>query len=73
MSVCFYDRALTEKFKKWTEGTDLSITSPEETRQLFATVLDKTNLKRGSGGIVCMCEEPIPIDALNCYIPGNII
>ena len=37
------------------------------------TVLDKTNLKRGSGGIVCMCEEPIPIDALNCYIPGNII
>ena len=20
MSVCFYDRALTEKFKKWTEG-----------------------------------------------------
>lgn len=37
------------------------------------TVLDKTNLKRGSGGIVCMCEEPIPIDVLNCYIPGNII
>lgn len=43
MSVCFYDRALTEKFKKWTEGTDLSITSPEETRQLFATILDKTD------------------------------
>lgn len=37
------------------------------------TVIDKTTLKRGSGGIVCMCEEPIPIDALNCYIPGNII
>ncbi len=37
------------------------------------TFLDKTNLTRGSGGIVCMCEEPIPIDSLNCYIPGNLI
>lgn len=36
-------------------------------------VLDKTNLKRGGGGIVCMCEEVIPIDAKDCFIPCNLI
>ncbi len=36
-------------------------------------VIEKTSLKRGSGGIICMCEEPIPIDANNCFIPSNLI
>lgn len=36
-------------------------------------LLDKANLKRGSGGIICMCEEVIPIDGRNCYIPCNLI
>lgn len=36
-------------------------------------LLDKAKLKRGSGGIVCMCEEVIPIDAQNCFIPCNLI
>ena len=25
------------------------------------------------GGIVCMCEEVIPIDQKNCFIPCNLI
>lgn len=37
------------------------------------TFLDKTQLQRGNGGIVCMCEEPIPIDDMNCFIPSNLI
>lgn len=37
------------------------------------TFLDKTSLKRGKGGIICMCEEPIPIDDMNCFIPSNLI
>ena len=37
------------------------------------TVLDKAELERGNGGIVCMCEEPIPIDEKNCFIPSNLI
>ena len=37
------------------------------------SVIDKTSLKRGSGGIVCMCEEVIPIDSDNCFIPSSII
>ena len=36
-------------------------------------VLDKALLKRGNGGIVCMCREPIPIDAENCMIPSNLL
>jgi len=36
-------------------------------------VLDKTTLERGCGGILCMCEEVIPIDESNCFIPCNLI
>ena len=36
-------------------------------------VLDKAQLERGNGGIVCMCEQPIPIDDKNCFIPSNLI
>ena len=37
------------------------------------SVIDKTTLEQGAGGIVCMCEEPIPIDDKNCFIPSNLI
>jgi predicted AAA+ superfamily ATPase len=40
--------------------------------QKFA-VLEKISVERGCGGIVCMCEEVLPIDALNCFIPCNLI
>lgn len=36
-------------------------------------LLDKAKLERGSGGIICMCEEVIPIDTKNCFIPCNLI
>lgn len=36
-------------------------------------LLDKVALTRGSGGIVCMCEEVIPIDSKNSFIPCNLI
>ena len=36
-------------------------------------IIDKTSLERGSGGIICMCEEVIPIDGKNCFIPCNLI
>lgn len=36
-------------------------------------LLDKVNVEHGSGGIICMCEEVIPIDAKNCFIPCNLI
>jgi len=36
-------------------------------------LLDKAALSRGCGGIVCMCEEVLPIDSKNCFIPCNLI
>lgn len=36
-------------------------------------LLDKVNLKHGDGGIICMCEQVMPIDEKNCFIPCNLI
>jgi len=36
-------------------------------------VLEKAAVKQGPGGIICMCEEVIPIDALNSFIPCNLV
>lgn len=47
--------------------------SPDKREIKKYSVLDKAELDRGSGGIVCMCEEPIPIDDKNCFIPSNLI
>jgi len=37
------------------------------------SVLDKASIETGCGGIICMCEDVIPIDANNCFIPCNLI
>jgi predicted AAA+ superfamily ATPase len=37
------------------------------------SVLEKTTVETGAGGIICMCEEVIPIDNKNCFIPCNLI
>ena len=36
-------------------------------------VLDKAFVERGSGGIICMCEELLPIDGKNNFIPCNLL
>ena len=36
-------------------------------------LVDKTSLERGCGGIICMCQEVIPIDDKNCFIPCSLI
>lgn len=47
--------------------------SPDRREVKKYDVLDKASIARGSGGIVCMCAEPVPIDAQNCFIPSNLI
>lgn len=47
--------------------------SPDRRETGKYSVIDKASLKRGNGGIICMCEEVLPIDNLNCFIPSNII
>ncbi len=36
-------------------------------------VVDKTNMEKSTGGIVCMCEKLIPIDADNYFIPCSLL
>ena len=47
--------------------------SPDRREVKKFSILDKAAIERGPGGIVCMCEEVIPIDADNCFIPCNLI
>jgi predicted AAA+ superfamily ATPase len=36
-------------------------------------VVEKAGLELGHGGIICMCEEVIPIDEKNSFVPCNLI
>lgn len=47
--------------------------SPDRREVKKYSVIDKASLNCGNGGIICMCEEPIPIDKDNCFIPSNLI
>lgn len=47
--------------------------NPDKREVKKYSVLDKASLNRGNGGIICMCEEPMPIDSDNCFIPCNLI
>ena len=47
--------------------------SPDRREVKKYEILDKAELSRGAGGIVCMCEEPVPIDDKNSFIPSNLI
>ena len=47
--------------------------SPDRREVKKFAVLQKTNVETGAGGIICMCEETIPIDIQNCFIPCNLI
>ncbi len=47
--------------------------NPEMKEVRKFSVIEKTSLIRGSGGIVCMFPRPFPIDESNSLIPGNLI
>ena len=58
MSTALYDIALTEKFRRWTAGTDVTITSPDETRRLFEVIADKNNDQQLKFPLVCLRRLP---------------
>ena len=47
--------------------------NPEKKEVKKFKIIEKTSLRRGSGGIVCMFPRPFPIDAENSLIPSNLI
>lgn len=47
--------------------------NPEKKEVRKFSVIEKTSLTQGSGGIICMFPKPFPIDANNNLIPSNLI
>lgn len=48
-------------------------TTPDRSLIRTFSILNNSLKPVGNGGIVCMTEEPFPIDEKNCLIPSNII
>ena len=82
MSTYLYDTILTEKFKRWTKDTNITITGPEESRRLFETVLDKQNDKRIQLPLACIRrygnytvdlpgKRPLTYSAFRTYVNEN--
>jgi hypothetical protein len=53
---------------------EIKMSANPDTREVkkFA-VIENAKLELGCGGIICMCEDVIPIDEKNCFIPCNLI
>ena len=47
--------------------------NPEKKAISSFNLLEKSSLKIGEGGIICMADKPFPLDAQNNLIPCNII
>ena len=47
--------------------------NPERKAIRAFSILEKSSLTIGDGGIICMTDKPFPIDSKNCYIPCNLI
>lgn len=47
--------------------------NPDKKNLRKFSVIARTSLKQGCGGIVCMFPGPFPIDQTNSYIPSNLI
>ncbi len=47
--------------------------NPEKKEIRKFNVIEKTSLKRGSGGVICMFPTLFPIDSANSLIPSNLI
>ena len=48
-------------------------THPDKHALKSFAALEQTGRQVGAGGIICMAEEPFPMDANNCLIPVNLI
>jgi len=81
MATSYYDDALIKKIKAWTEKTEITITSPDETKRLFESISDMNNDKplklplicirrKGGYNIINTSKQPLTFDGLR--IDANI-
>ena len=54
MALYFYDIALLNKLKYWTNKTNLAIYGPDETRRLFEVIGTETNDSKIKLPIICL-------------------
>lgn len=54
MSLYFYDTALIEKLRYWTQKTEIQIYGPDETRRLFEVITDKSSDQKIELPILCL-------------------
>ena len=47
--------------------------NPDKREVKKFNILDKSSIPRGCGGTICMCDDVVPIDNKNCFIPCNLI
>lgn len=47
--------------------------NPDRRETKKFSVIEKTGIAQGSGGIICMCETVIPIDNKNSFIPCTLL
>ncbi len=80
VNICYYRDDRAKEIDVFIEENDaihpfeIKKSANPDTREVKKyEVIDKASLHRGAGGIICMCEEVIPVDNENCYIPSNII
>ena len=67
------DALITKLLKSLSDLEIKKSAAPDRREVKKYSVIDKASLNRGSGGIICMCEEVVPIDAQDCFIPCNLI
>lgn len=79
-ALCYYRDSNAKEIDIFVESDGLvhpleikKSTEPERKEVKKYELLDKASIPRGCGGIVCMCDCPLPIDEKNCYIPSNLI
>lgn len=60
MSVGLYDEAFINKLKAWTKDTAVTILTPNETKNLFAILADKSN------------DNPIELPIISLKRPGGL-
>lgn len=75
MALYYYDKALVDKLKYWTGDSNITITSPDETKRLFQYKSDISNdkpiqlplitLRRGRDiNILDTNKQPLSFDGL---------
>ena len=70
----FENYVVIELLKTYRYGkskANLSYTPNRNEVKKYELYYDKASIPRGCGGLVCMCDKPIPIDEKNSFIPSN--